>query len=256
MLRRPVFWIGFIALSLAAAVFTFKYFSTAFPLVSIDVRMDRTDALRTARSLAEKNAWPPKGFDQAAEFGGDQEVQNFIELEGGGKPELSRILKERIFAPYTWRVRHYKEADAHETLVRFTPEGDPYGFNVKLPDQEPGDNLSAEEAQRIAEDAARIVWNIDFSRRQLVEASKDVRPSGRTDHTCVYERQDERVGEGRYRLRLVVSGNRLTELTHFVQIPEAFSRRYEQMRSANEAINVASSVVVVAIYILGFCGIG
>ena len=35
MLRRPVFWIVFIAFSLAAAIFTFKNFSTAFPLVSV-----------------------------------------------------------------------------------------------------------------------------------------------------------------------------------------------------------------------------
>src|SRR5215475_4887730 len=99
MLRRPVFWLAFAAVSLAAAIFTFKNFSTAFPLVSIDLKMDRTDALRNARSLAEKNQWPTMGFDLAAEFSADQEVQNFIELEGGGKPELARILKERIFAP-------------------------------------------------------------------------------------------------------------------------------------------------------------
>src|SRR5436190_3132255 len=123
MLSRPVFWIVFNAFSLAAAVFTFKNFSTAFPLVSIDLQMDRKDALREARLLAQKHAWPPSGFDQAAEFGTEQEVQNFIELEGGGKPELSRILKEKIYAPYTWRVRNFKESDAHETLIRFTPEG-------------------------------------------------------------------------------------------------------------------------------------
>src|SRR6516165_2574639 len=99
MLRRPIFWIVFIALSLAAAGFTFKYFSTAFPLVSIDLQMNRKDALDAASRLAQKNAWPPNVFDQAAEFNSDQETQNFIELEGGGKPELSRILKEKIFAP-------------------------------------------------------------------------------------------------------------------------------------------------------------
>src|SRR2546429_9211650 len=113
--------------------------------------MDRQDALRHARTLAETNAWPPNGFDQAAEFSADQEVQNFIELEGGGKPELGRILKERVFAPYTWRVRHFKESDAHETLIRFTPEGEPYGFRVKLPDRENGESLLPGEAQRIAE---------------------------------------------------------------------------------------------------------
>src|SRR5215475_10494961 len=241
MLRRPVFWIVFAAFSLAAAIFTFKNFSTAFPLVSIDLKMDRKDALREARLLALKYGWPPSGFDQAAEFGTEQEVQNFIELEGGGKPELSRILKEKIYALYTWRVRHFKEGDPHETLVRFTPEGEPYGFFVKLPDQETG---------------AKTDWNIDFSHYKLVESSKSDRPGGRTDHTFVYERQDERIREGRYRLRLVVGGDKLTELAHFVQIPEAFTRRYEQMRSANDAISVASSIALFGPYLLGFCGIG
>jgi hypothetical protein len=256
MLRRPVFWIVFIAFSLAAAVFTFKNFSTAFPLVSIDLQMDRKDALREARLLALKYAWPPNGFDQAAEFTAEQEVQNFIELEGGGKPELSRILKEKIYAPYTWRVRHFKESDAHEALVRFTPEGEPYGFAVKLPDQDKGASIPASEAQQIAETAAKTDWMIDFSRYKLVESSKDDRPGGRTDHTFVYERQDERIGEGRYRLRLVVGGDKLTELTHFVQIPEAFTRRYQQLRSVNDAINAVSSIAVFGPYLLGFCGIG
>ena len=256
MLRRPLFWIIFIAVSIAAAIFTIRNFSTAFPLVAIDLRMDREDAMRTARVLSEKNVWPPNAFDEAAEFSADQEVQNFIELEGGGKSELARILKEKIFAPYTWRVRHFKEGDAHETLVRFTPEGNAYGFRLKLPDQEKGESKPREEAQRIAEATARADWNIDFGRYQLVEASQDVRPGGRTDHTFVYERQDERIREGRYRLRLVVGGDKLTELTHFVQVPEAFTRRYEQMRSANDAINAASSIAVFSIYILGFCGIG
>jgi hypothetical protein len=218
--------------------------------------MDRADALRDARALAQKNAWPPNGFAQAAEFNADQAAQNFIELEGGGKPELSRILKEKIFAPYTWVVRHFKEGDAHETIVRFTPEGKPYGFRVKLPDEEKGASQPAAEAQQIAEATAKTDWNIDFGRYQLVESSKDDRPGGRTDHTFVYERQDERAGEGRYRMRLVVGGDKLTELTQFIQIPEAFARRYEQMRSANDAINAASSIAVFGPYLLGFCVIG
>src|SRR5262249_36899207 len=36
----------------------------------------------------------------------------------------------------------------------------------------------------------------------------------------------------------------------------AFSRRYEQMRSANDAINAASSVAVFGVYLLGLCGVG
>ena len=256
MLRRPSFWIVFVLLSAGTALFTLRNFSTAFPLVSIDLKMDRGDALRSARALAQKNAWPPAGFDQAAEFSGNQEVQNFIELEGGGKQELGRILKNKIFALYTWRVRHFKEADPHETLVRFTPEGSPYGFLVRLPDQEAGASKTVDEARQIAESTATADWNIDLSRYRLIETSKDAKPGGRTDHAFVYERTDERVGAGHYRLRLVVGGDKLTELTHFVEVPEAFTRRYEQMRSANDAIGEISQIAAFGLYILGFCGIG
>jgi hypothetical protein len=256
MLRRPILWIVFVVISAATVFFTFRNFSTAFPLVSIDLKMDRVDALRSSRTLALKNAWPPAAFDQAADFNGNQEAQNFIELEGGGKEELGRIVKEKIFALYTWRVRHFKEGDAHETQVRFTPEGTPEGFYVRLPDQEPGATKPAEEAQQIAETTATRDWNIDFSRYRLIESSKDVKPGGRTDHTFVYERQDEHVGEGHYRLRLVVGGDKLIELTPFIQVPEAFSRRYEQMRSANDAIGAASQIAMFGLYLLGFCGIG
>ena len=190
MLGSRLLWTLFVVLSAGAAVFTLRNFSTAFPLVSIELKVDRADALRSARTIAQRNAWPPEGFDQAAEFGGSQEVQNFVELEGGGKQELGRILKEKIFALYTWRVRHFKQGDAHETLIRFTPDGTPYGFSVKLPEEERGDTRPEGEAQQIAETAAQRDWGIDFGRYRLVESSKDLKPGGRTDHTFVYERQD------------------------------------------------------------------
>ena len=256
MLGSRLLWTLFVVLSAGAAIFTLRNFSTAFPLVSIELKVDRADALRSARTIAQRNAWPPEGFDQAAEFGGSQEVQNFVELEGGGKQELGRILKEKIFALYTWRVRHFKQGDAHETLIRFTPDGTPYGFSVKLPEEERGDTRPEGEAQQIAETAAQRDWGIDFGRYRLVESSKDLKPGGRTDHTFVYERQDESLREGHYRLRLVVGGDKLTELTHFVQIPEAFTRRYEEMRASNDAIGAFSQIVTFGLYILGFCGVG
>src|SRR6267142_95807 len=203
MFRKPAFWILFVLLSVAAAVFTITNFSTAFPPISVDVRMNRDSALSTARGLAERDGWPPGGFDQAAEFSGEQEVQNFIELEGGGKPELGRILKDKIFSLYVWRVRHFKEANAHETLLRFTPEGEPYGFRVKLPDQEAGASIASDAAQQLAETSARQEWHIDLSRYRLAESSREVRPGGRTDHAFVYEREGDRRCIVRRRFRFV-----------------------------------------------------
>src|SRR3989441_4702962 len=203
MYRKPAFWILFFLVSAAAAVFTITNFSTAFPLVSVDVRMNRDAALSTARGLAERSGWPPGGFDQAAEFSGDQEVQNFIELEGGGKPELGRILKDKIFSLYVWRVRHFKEGDAHETLLRFTPEGEPYGFRVKLPDQEAGASIASDAAQKLAESTAQQEWHVDLSRYRLWGGLKKVQPRGRIVHTFLLLRVLERPRRKHDRVRLI-----------------------------------------------------
>ena len=61
MYRKPLFWILFVAVSLACVAFTFRYFSQGFPLVTLDLRMDRETALTFAETLAEEHGWGPEG---------------------------------------------------------------------------------------------------------------------------------------------------------------------------------------------------
>ena len=127
---------------------------------------------------------------------------------------------------------------------------------LKVPEDEPGPSLDPEAARPIAEESATGTWGVDLGAYELVEESQEERPSGRTDHTFVYERPDVRIGEGLYRLRLVVSGDRFTELTHFVKLPEAFGRRFEEMRSANNGIATGASIAAAILYVIGGCVIG
>src|SRR5207249_9768942 len=103
--------------------------SSAFPILTLDLRMDRAGALARAKALAAANRWEPGGAaHQAASFGIDDTVRTFVELEGGGRDTLRRMLADRLYAAYTWRVRLFKEGETRETLVRFTPDGALYGF--------------------------------------------------------------------------------------------------------------------------------
>ena len=254
--RRPLFWIILSSTFLGGTVFSIKYFSKAFPIVNLNISMDRKEALLAAQQLAQKYAWGPKGFEQTASFSADEMTKNFIELEGGGKKTLNNIIKEKYYAPYTWSVRHFKEFSPNETIIEFTPEGKPYGFEEKIAENEPGASLSADKARSIAIKAAQQDWNVDFSLYNSVESSQETKPSGRIDHIFVYERNDKKIGEAPYRVQLKMSGDRLTEFSIFIKVPEAFIRRYEQMRSANNTIAQLSGTIAMLLYLFGGCILG
>ena len=54
----------------------------------------------------------------------------------------------------------------------------------------------------------------------------------------------------------MVSGDRLTAVAHEIRIPEAFTRRYTSMRSANELIGIGSVVGLALLYVIGGIGVG
>jgi len=254
--RKRLPWILFFLISIASAAFALAYFSSAFPLVNLDLKMDRSGAFESARKLADKYGWGPEPYRQAATFRVDSSVQTYVELEAGGAEAFRKMIEGDLYSPYTWRVRHFKAGQANETLIIFTPAGHPYGFREKLPENQPGAALEADAARRIAEEAASREWGVDLSGFQLIEESEELRTGGRIDHTFVYERSLGGPGESLYRLRLVVGGDSLTALNHFVKVPEEFVRTYEEMRSANDTIALVSNVAFFLLYIIGGCVIG
>ncbi|MCP4589581.1 MAG: hypothetical protein GY842_02435, partial [bacterium] len=65
MFRKPAFWIAFVLVTVACGWFTVAFFDRAFPLVTLELSMDRDAALDAARSLAAARDLGPEGFDQA-----------------------------------------------------------------------------------------------------------------------------------------------------------------------------------------------
>jgi hypothetical protein len=254
--KRPAFWILLSVVSLAAAAAALYYFPQAFSIVALDIKMNREQALGEARAIAVRDELGPADFREAASFALDDATQTFVELEGGGKEAFTQMLRDRLYLAYTWKVRHFKEGEARETLIQFSPDGRPYGFVERLPQDAAGPALSAADARQRAEADAKARWAVDLSPFGLVEQGQERKPSGRVDHTFTYERASPALNEGRYRLRLVVAGDRLTEVTHFVKVPEAFTRRYANMRAANEAIGLYSAVGMLLFYVVGGIAVG
>ena len=255
MTRKPAFWISFSAISIICTGFAFWFFPRAFPIVSLNITMNRSAAMAEAVSLAKQHGWGPQAdMREAASFELDDKVQTFVELEGGGAEAFNKMLTDSIYTPYTWRVRLFREGDVNETNIRFRPDGRPFGFVEKIAEDTVRPNLSTDAARKLAEQTAKTDWQIDLTNHTLVESGQEKRQNGRIDHTFVYERDDKSLGDGRYRVRITVSGDRVSQVMPYIKVPEAFTRRYEEMRSANTAIGLGGSAGAV-IYLLG-CGIG
>src|SRR4051794_7136258 len=198
--RKPAFWIAYALLSCASLLFALHFFPQAIPLLNLDVKMTSQQALTEAGLVAEKLKLAPADARRSVRFAHNGEVQNFVELEAGGKPAFAELLSGNLFSPYWWEVRLFVPGEAGESRVRFRPDGTPYGFARRLPESDPGAALDGAAARAVAEKSAQADWAIDLKPYNLIEQSQAERPSKRIDHVLTYERQDARLGEGRYRL--------------------------------------------------------
>ena len=255
--RRPAFWIAYGCLAAMCLVLAWRLFPLAIPLVNLDIKLSRNDAVAKALALArERNL---VGFDDprtAARFSNDQGAQNYIELEGGGKPAFAQMVEGTVYAPYWWEVRLFKPGVVEEAVVRFRPDGALEGFARRVPEtyiREGGTKaLDAAVALDLARTRARDDWHVDFGPYHLLEQSQETQPSGRVDHQFVFER-DERYAGASVRLRVTVTGDELTGVAPFVHVPEKFDRQFQELRSANNTIAKFASLAAGALYGLGGC---
>ena len=248
LFNRPLSWIVFVLLAAGSVFYISLNFEKANSLINVDIQMDRQAALDKAVQLSREFDVGPLDYKQAAAFRNDSRFQNFVELEAGGLDTFTNIIADGYYSSYHWSVRHFKEQDANEVVFWFKPNGDVYGFKEKIPESEKGAVLSQDEALKLAEHHAIYNWDVDLEPYRLVEKSKEEQISGRVDHTFVYERTDKAVGQGKFRLRLIVSGDKLASVDYYVKIPEDFDRRYSEMRSANNTIQMISMGAIALIY--------
>ncbi len=257
--RRPAFWIAYALLALGSLWGAATLFPLALPLLKLDITMPRDAAIAKAEALAAERKLAPEGARTAIVFNHDESAQNYVELEGGGKEAFGALLAGRAYAPFWWDVRLFRPGVLEEVLIRLRPDGALDGFTRRVAEAYVRDAatkaLAPGAALVLARDEATRHWGVDFGPYTLAEQAQQTRPSGRVDHRFVFERAD-RFGEARIRLQLVVSGDELTQVLPFMQVPESFERRFAEMRSANKAIAGVASISAGVLYGLLGCVLG
>lgn len=250
--NSAIFWIFFASCSVIAGIASYYYFPRTFEFLDISVTASRHDVIAQAAKISQENKIGPNGYSATAYFTSNSHLQHYVELQAGGKKAWQEVIKEGLFYPYTWRVRHFKEGEIQEATFIFTPEGTPYGYIEHISEAQPGPELSSAKAREIAEKTI-TAWGIDLTHYFVAEASEQKQPSGRIDHMFDYELSDRTLGEAYYRFCIKISGDKVTQLYHYIQVPEKFNRMYAQMRSINNTIYTAANACVALFYGLLGC---
>ena len=254
--RHRSFWILYAIASAAALVVAVRLFPLAIPIVNLDIKISRDEAIAAARTLATRLHLTPEGARVVARFAHDATAQNYIELEGGGKRAFAALTQGDRYTPYWWEVRLFTLGSIDETIVRLKPDGTASGFARRLPEDYVHDAarkaLDPAAARALAETQARTDFGVDVGRYRFLEQAQRTQTSGRVDQSFTYE-QPEPIGDARIRLTLVVSGDELTGIAPFVHVPESFARRYQELRSANNLIATLASVSAGVLYGIGGC---
>ncbi len=250
--KRKAFWVLLLLAALASAIASFWLLPKALPLLQVQMSMSRDQALTAAETLQAQRFAELRTTRAAVQFEHDQQLQNYVELEGGGVDAYTALLGQRFIAPYHWTVRRFAESQEDELSVRFTPDGHPYGFTRKVPEKAPGAALDETRARALAEAGARsLLGDALWTAYAQQSASQVTRPGGRIDHTFVYEHVSEKRAEARFRVKLVVAGDRLVEVTPHAFVPQAFVQRFTEMRTANDAISQTATIAMIVLFALG-----
>src|SRR5579862_5154189 len=95
--RKPAFWVAYAALAALALAIAWKLFPAAIPLVNLDIKLGRDDAITRAEVIGAKLELAPVDARTAARFAHDGTTQNYVELEGGGKAAFAALVAGDIY---------------------------------------------------------------------------------------------------------------------------------------------------------------
>ena len=232
--RALLLWI---LVAIAGAVFASKYFFHAFPEASVDFRISRSEALRRAQDFVTSLGENLSGYRSAIVFDVDDDAKTYLERELGLR-QANQLMSSQLKIWY-WDVRFFRPQQEEEFRVSVTPAGSIAGYRHKIEESRPGAALDRAAAQNAARDF--LVSKLGEDPRTwefLPEEANSTKPPNRLDWSFTWEKRGFRAKDAPYRLRVILQGDRPGEARQFLQVPEAWRRSYERLRSGNDTLTL------------------
>jgi membrane protease YdiL (CAAX protease family) len=227
--RALLMWV---MLGIAGALFAHRYFPRAFPEASVDFRVSRDEALSRAQRFVSGLGENVSSYQSAIIFDVDDNAKTYLERELGLQ-QANRMMSSELNIWY-WDVRFFKPQQEEEFHVRVSPAGEIAGYNHKVQESRAGATLDRTAAQTAAQNFLSSKLGIDLRTWDFLpeEVNSNKRPN-RLDWSFTWEKHGFRAKDAPYRLQAALQGDRVGSGQVFLQVPEAWERSYQQLRSTN-----------------------
>jgi hypothetical protein len=229
---------------LIGAGVAYRYFFQAFPEAAVNFQVTREAALDKARAFVTAQGFSIDGYQSTIVFYVDENEKTYLEREVG-TVEANRLMSSEVNVWY-WDARFFKPLQKEEFHVAVDPAGRVVGYRHTLEEAAPGARMERAEAIARAESFVRDTLHVPLGGYTFLpaEANSSVRPN-RTDWTLTWERTGFRAKDAPYRLQVGLAGDRVAGYQELLQVPEAWQRNFERMRSRNTLIAAIAGIAYV-----------
>jgi membrane protease YdiL (CAAX protease family) len=217
---------------IVGALFAYKYFFRAFPEASVDFKVSRAESQRRARQFVEGLGENLNGYQSTIIFQVDEEAKTYLERQVGLQ-HANQLMSGELSIWY-WGVRFFRPFQKEEFRVRVNPAGQVVGYEHVIEEAKAGKSPTREEALSSAQQFLQAKLGADLSGWEFLpeEANSTTKPN-RLDWSFTWERRGFKAKDAPYRLRVGLQGEHIGSSQEFLQVPEAWTRDYQHLRSTN-----------------------
>jgi len=218
------------------ALFAHKYFFQAFPEASVDFKISRADAQVRAKQFLEGLGENLSGYQSTVVFDVDENAKTYLERELGLK-QANQLMAGEVHI-WSWEVRFFRPEQKEEFHVDVSPAGQIVAFSHVIDEAKSAPALTQEQALGDARQflQQKLGANVDNWNYLPEEANSEVRPN-RVDWSFTWERKNFKAKDAPYRLQIGLQGDRIGRSQEYLQVPEAWTRDYQRLRSSNILYN-------------------
>ena len=228
-------------------------FEKTFPTASLDLRLNRQQALVKADEYVSSLGYDVEGYQSSVVFSGDSTCFVFLE-KCLGLLKANKEVRENI-PIWSWQVRFFKELEKEGFTVSVNPIGRIDGFDHHVEDADEGADLTIDVAKEKV-NSFLADNGINLKDYELVSSSSRKREN-RTDHSFEWKKigseleweENGAEGKGMVRLSVAVYGDKLGSFNSCFFTPEEFDRYIQKLSAEGRFLALISSFFYMLLYV-------